>query len=235
MGVAAPSPLPPDEMTGVPRGLPGPLPEGERILWQGSPRWTALARHALHAPLVAAYFGVLLVWRIVDGANAGETAFAVAGSLLLLAGLGLAVMALILGYAWLAARTTTYTLTDRRIVLTFGIALPMSLNLPYRSIGSAAVKLFSDGTGDIPVVVTEKRRLSWIVLWPHVRPWRFSRIQPMLRAVPDAAAVAEILSGALAEAQAVRPAPQARTVEPRMAEARDETPSSDGRLRPAAA
>ena len=39
------------------RGLPGPLPEGETILWQGAPDWRVLAVQAFHVRAVAIYFG----------------------------------------------------------------------------------------------------------------------------------------------------------------------------------
>ena len=41
-------------------GLPEPLPQGERILWQGSPDFAALARSAFHVRMLAVYFLVLL-------------------------------------------------------------------------------------------------------------------------------------------------------------------------------
>ena len=30
------------------RGLPGLLPKGEHIVWQGAPQWQALSRRAFH-------------------------------------------------------------------------------------------------------------------------------------------------------------------------------------------
>ena len=44
-------------------GLPERLPAGERMLWQGGPRWQTLARRAFHVRKVAAYFGFLMLWR----------------------------------------------------------------------------------------------------------------------------------------------------------------------------
>jgi hypothetical protein len=44
-----------------------------------------------------------------------------------------------------------------------------------------------------------------MVMWPHVRPWKFGNPQPMMRAVPEAEQVARILSRALA-ASAAQPA-----------------------------
>ena len=41
------------------RGLPQILPKGERMLWQGAPRWQDLAVHAFHARKVIWYFAGL--------------------------------------------------------------------------------------------------------------------------------------------------------------------------------
>ncbi len=227
------TPLPADTL----RGLPGPLPAGEHALWQGSPRWTALAVHALHVRLIGFYFVGLAVWQAVEAGRAGAPGGAVLGTVASTLAMGAFVLALAAAYAWAAARSTTYTITTRRVVLTFGIALPVTLSLPFKSIGTASLKLRADGTGDIPLGLAEKRRMSALVLWPHLRPWRLGRLQPMLRAVPEAARVAEVLSAALVEAQAERVVrvPQAHTAstqEPAAAPA--EVPSPAG-LRPAAA
>ncbi len=47
-------------------GLPGDLPPGERILWQGKPDWRMLARTAFHTRIVAGYFVLLSVWAVAD-------------------------------------------------------------------------------------------------------------------------------------------------------------------------
>ena len=39
-----------------------------------------------------------------------------------------------------------------------------------------------------------ERLLGHVLLWPHVRPWRYAMPQPMLRAVPDAAALAQMIA-----------------------------------------
>ena len=49
------------------RGLPEVPPEGEHILWQGSPNWWALANEALMLRWVAVYFAFLAVWRGAAG------------------------------------------------------------------------------------------------------------------------------------------------------------------------
>ena len=192
------------------RGLPGPLPAGEVLLWQGSPGWWPLARRALHIHQVAGYFAVLLVWAVGSAVwQYGLNDPAIATHLLLLP---MALMALgLLGLlAWLMARTTTYTITDRRVVMHFGVALPMTINIPFRLISAAGMTCGADGSGDIALSLSGGGRLSYLITWPHVRPWRLAQTQPALRGLPDAARVARILSRALAAsaAQPVAPSPE---------------------------
>ncbi len=57
------------------RGLPALLPEGERLLWQGSPRWQSLAVRAYQVRKVIVYFAILVLWRVAMGlANAQSLA-----------------------------------------------------------------------------------------------------------------------------------------------------------------
>ena len=183
-------------------GLPEPLPEGERLLWQGAPDWRALALRTFHGRLVAGYFAVLLAWVVVsslyDGASVGRIAVALGW----FGALALTTLGLIMLFAWLTARTTTYTITSRRVVLDYGIALTLTLNLPFKRVSAAGMKQFRDGTADLPLTMAEGDKLSYLMLWPHARPWRIGRPEPMLRAVPDGATVAAILVPALAAAHA---------------------------------
>ncbi|MEO1293326.1 MAG: photosynthetic complex putative assembly protein PuhB [Pseudomonadota bacterium] len=183
------------------RGLPEALPEGERILWQGEPSWRRLARQALWWRVVATYFAVIAVWRGVgawmDGGSPAEIAGA-AASLLLPALLSLGLLALL---AYALAKTTVYTITDARIVMRMGLALQITVNLPFAQIGAAGVKKFTDGTGDIPLTLSGSDRFAYLLLWPHARPWHFSKAEPMLRAVPEIDTVAELLADALTAAQ----------------------------------
>jgi hypothetical protein len=48
-----------------------------------------------------------------------------------------------------------------------------------------------------------------LLLWPHVRPWRLTHVEPMLRCVPEARVVADILAGALVAATPQAPEPVA--------------------------
>ncbi|MBV9776778.1 MAG: PH domain-containing protein [Acetobacteraceae bacterium] len=189
-------------------GLPGPLPAGETLLWQGGPRWTALARHALHVRAIAVYFAVLLVWREATLFSEGAGALPVVRAALLpalLAGAAIGVFSLL---AWLMARGTVYTITSRRVVIRFGLVLPGMVNLPFRVVDAAAVRRHADGTGDIPLTLVAGTRVGWLVMWPHVRPARFAHPQPMLRCVAQPDHVARILGRALA-AHAAQPIPVA--------------------------
>jgi hypothetical protein len=208
-------------------GLPEHLPAGERILWQGRPVWTSLAIHAFHVRKVAAYFGLLLAWRGIAAWQDGQTAGEALWSAVKVAPIGLAGLALVLALAWLYGRTSLFTITSRRIVLRTGVALPMSLNIPFRVIGSADLRVHADGTGDLPVAIVGPDRIAYLHLWPFARRWRLRRPEPMLRSVPEAATVAGILGRALREAAGdaaqapieVSAAPETRAPEPPFAAA----------------
>lgn len=190
------------------RGLPAELPKGEHILWQGSPAWRSFARHAFHVRKIAAYGAALVLWRVVAGLPEDMTAANAAVSAVWLAPLVLAMVALPAALAWLYARTTVYTITTRRVVIRAGIALPMTLNVPFKVIASAASRIHADGTADLPLTLLGRDRIAYLHLWPNARPWHLSRPEPMLRTVPDGARVARILAEALA--RAAEPAPAAR-------------------------
>jgi hypothetical protein len=179
------------------RGLPGPLPPGESLLWQGAPDWWSLARHAFHIRGLGLYFAAVLLARGIAAAGSGASPVEAAVAVLWLAPVALAGLGLVLLFAWLIERTTVYTLTSRRLVLHIGIALPVTFNLPFKRIGGAAVRRYADGTGDIPLLLTGSDRIAYLHLWPHARPWRVKRPEPMLRAVPDADRVAELLADAI--------------------------------------
>lgn len=169
-------------------GLPGRLPAGERILWRGSPDPRLLAAEMFHLRLLAAYFGAIALVALATG-----SLFAVAAAL----ASGVAAGGVLAAIGWAQARTTVYTLTDRRVVMRIGVALPACFNLPLKLVGGAALHPLAGGRGDIALAMTGKP-IGWLYLWPHVRPWRLRSPEPMLRAVPDAAAVAGLLADACA-------------------------------------
>lgn len=179
------------------RGLPEALPAGEKILWQGAPAWRVLAKDALHVRKILLYFGILLLWRLVLARADGDSlsqALVSAVPLLSVATAGLVVLAVL---AWLLARTTVYTITNRRLVMRFGIALPMTVNVPFRVVESVGSTVDVKGYGGIALKLLGEDRIAYLNLWPHARRWQFARPQPMMRAIPDVAAVSEIISNAL--------------------------------------
>jgi hypothetical protein len=86
------------------------------------------------------------------------------------------------------------------VVIRGGIALSLSLNVPFATLDRASLRLQRDGTGDIPLDLIAGSRVGYLVNWPNVRPWRFARPQPMLRAIDSPRAVAEVLVAAVGEA-----------------------------------
>ena len=183
------------------KGMPEVLPEGEHLIWQGKPSWWSLARRAFYIRAIAGYFGLLMIWRLALGLSDG---FAAGGSLkntLLLAGISVGVVATVALLAWIYSRTTVYSITNRRVVLHIGVALPVALNLPFSQIGAAAAKVHADGTADIALTLLDDGRIAYLHLWPHARPWQLRQPQPMLRCVADGERVANLLARELKAAQ----------------------------------
>ena len=183
-------------------GLPEKLPAGERILWQGRPDWRAIWIDVFHARAVLLYATILIGWRVTttlyDGGSAQET-LAIAAWLALLPLVALPILAAL---AKATAASTVYTITNRRVAMRIGVALTVTLNLPFAKIAAAGYKPGRFGTGDLPLKLAGRDRIGYAVLWPHAKPWRMRRPEPMLRGVPDGERVAQVLAGALAAANA---------------------------------
>jgi Bacterial PH domain len=198
-----------DYATEVSPGLPEHLPKGEEILWQGAPDWRALAWRTYHVREVIWYFALLIAWAGfrawwetgLIGKGIAAAGFVVIPALVSVALLGL--------LAWLAARSTVYTLTQQRLVMRFGVVLPMTFNLPFTVIDRADADLRADGSGDIAVGLKPGQTFSYFVLWPHARPWRLRNAEPTMRALADGQKVATKLGQALkaAAGQAAEPVP----------------------------
>jgi Bacterial PH domain len=175
-------------------GLPERLPLGEEMLWQGRPDAGALAREAYGIRWIAGYFTLIVLWRATVGFGEAGLAGALAMGLpyLGLAGLGCALVYLL---AVAQARATIYTITSSRVVMRIGAALTVTFNFPFVQI--AAAHLDDRGrTGTIALQTKGETRISFLILWPHTRPWQVARTQPALRCIPDAAAVAKLLAEA---------------------------------------
>ena len=177
-------------------GLPERLPADERILWQGSPDARVLARSAFHLRKLVLYFAVLIALQAAHVAADGAAVADVLLAMVWPAGLSALGLLGVWTLAWLTARTAVYTVTDRRVVMRIGIVLTLTFNLPLRTIESAAMRQGSGGHGDIVLALKGPDHIAWLHLWPHARPWHLTRTQPMLRALPQVAEVAELLQKA---------------------------------------
>lgn len=176
---------------GDPMGTPA---QDERVLWKGQPNQAVLARSAFHTRKVAIYFVGLIALSIYFGNVNSAIVCAVLG----VAGIG--VLNLL---AWLSARSTVYILTDIRLIMRIGMAIETRINVPLKHIRAADMKDRGKGYGDIAMDLNGDRLLGYLLLWPHARPFKFNRPQPMMRAVPDAAHVAQKLADACAKYEAI--------------------------------
>lgn len=182
-------------------GLPERPPEGEHILWQGRPDWWALAKDSLNVWWVMGYFLFLAAWRFVSLVDQVPLARALVLALPFII-LGGIVCGLLMIFAYVQARTTMYTVTNKRVAMRIGAALTVTLNLPYRQIVNADLRMRGK-TGTIAFEVPKDVKLGYLTCWPHVRPWR-SPVQPALRCIPEPKKIAEMISDA-AEARVSTP------------------------------
>ncbi|MGY6547589.1 MAG: photosynthetic complex putative assembly protein PuhB [Roseinatronobacter sp.] len=185
------------------KGLPERPPQHETILWQGRPDTVALARDAFKITWITAYFAIVVVWRASVGAADAGLAGALAFGLPYV-GLWLAAMAVIFGLAAAMARSTVYTVTTARVAMRIGAALTVTLNLPFRQIARADLKLRRNGTGTIALETLGETKFSYLILWPHCRAGHVRITKPALRCIPDAAKVADIIAEA-AETRLAQP------------------------------
>ena len=178
-------------------GLPAPLPPGEHIAWQGSPRGHDLARQVFHTRLIWLYFAILALWRAATVIEAGRHIGDVVLAVLIVGACGALVVGILELLAWLSARATVYTITNHRIVMRIGAALTKTIDIPFKVIDQVDLKTGANGTGNISIKLKDDAAIAYLILWPHVRPWRLRRPEPMLRAVPNVREVAETLASRL--------------------------------------
>lgn len=208
-------------------GLPELLPQDEKILWQGSPEWKSLARHAFHVNKLIVYFAAIIGLRVfvvlTDGLGV-NAALASAMWLAILAASAIGVLAMI---AYFSARTSVYTITNKRLVMRVGIVLSITYNLPFKRIASADMRELTNHKGDIPLVLMPGDKIAYTHLWPHVRPWRFAKPEPMLRSIRDPQRVAEILTKAWSNVVKVQGTVSEATVDTAVSKRIRKTSSSD--------
>lgn len=183
-------------------GLPAALPEGERLIWRGTPDPWRLAARACRLPLIGGYFAVLAGWQLATAVHEGGSLAQIGNALSFTATLAAASLGLLALLGWVIAKNTFYTVTSRRVIVRHGVAMPMAINIPFAKIEGAGTRAWADGTVDISFKLSPNARVPHLLLWPHARPGRYWPTEPMLRAVPDGARVARLVAEALAAANA---------------------------------
>lgn len=182
-------------------GLPEELPQGERILWQGAPQWRTLAVEAFHLRKLVVYFALIGLLRfyflLQDDLGALETAKGMAP----FAVLAISGLFIVVSLAWLSARHTLYTLTNRRVVMRIGIVLTVTFNIPFSRITGAHLREGRDDLGDVALELEGSSRIPYLQLWPHARAWHLQQPQPVLRGIPQAARTAAALTQAWASSR----------------------------------
>jgi hypothetical protein len=178
-------------------GLPEVLPQDETLLWQGSPKGWSAARHMLFAGTVAAYFALLAAAVVISALMDGVAPLEAIGRSSHMVVIGAAAVLLVAYIGHLIERTTLYTITSRRVVMRAGIALPLTLNIPFTKIASASVKSYADGTSDIALLPAEALPVTFFHIWPHVRGFRMRHPEPTLRSLAGGEKVAGMLVNAM--------------------------------------
>ncbi len=184
-------------------GLPGYPPHGEEILWQGRPCARLVARHVLKNRWIAGYFGLLIAWAVVGGLYDGRPAAGIVFSVAVLTALAAAVIGILELFAWAVHKTTLYTITSRRVVMRFGVAFSLTLNLPFKQVNALSLAELGGGAGHVAIQLLAGHRMSWLLQWPHTRAWRLSDPEPSLICLPDAKKAADILALAITQYAAV--------------------------------
>ena len=178
---------------------------GETIIWTGSPCWQTLAKRAFHIGGISLYLCALIFANALAGRLQHLSQADILQGELPVAIFAAIVLAATAALAWATARTTRYTLTNQRIVLQYGLAINATLALPMRLVRSVSVS--NAATGDVVIKLKPGNKIAYAKLWPHLRPWRFAQPEPALRALPNAAAAAALISRTVAAAQAQTPQP----------------------------
>jgi hypothetical protein len=208
------------EAVGAPKlhnhALPDELPQGERLLWQGAPTFRSAAFNVFHVGKVAIYFAALTLWRFFERLYEGAGVVDAATYAVWIVPMAAVGIALLLVLAALTARTTIYTITSKRVVFRIGIALSMTVNVPFKVVEAAGLKRFKDGSGDLALTLQPGVKAAYLVLWPHARRWHIKHPQPTLRSIPNAGEVADILSEALASVPSVTVGSSVTTADPRI-------------------
>jgi hypothetical protein len=186
-------------------GIDEALPPGEVLLWQGRPDLRTLTFRVLHLR------AVLIYWLVVAGGFVLASLFtdrgtgALAADLVWLVVVGMVGAGILYGLAAAIRKSTTYALTDRRLVIRLGVALPSVFNLPLDQVDSVDLRALGGGMGDLVFTPAGTDRVGWLFLWPHAKPWALRDPLPAFRALADAEAVGRQVAAAVAAVRKAKP------------------------------
>ena len=178
-------------------GLPEALPADEHILWQGSPDWISLGVEAFHLRTLAIYFTLMFLLQL--SYISGQPGDLDIKPLLITASLIAMTMAALGTWAWMSAKTSMYTITNKRVVMRVGLVFSLTFNLPLRKITAANELKKSNGCSDVSLMLQKEDRIAWLHLWPHARPWHVNQPEPTLRCIKNGSVCADILKSAWLE------------------------------------
>ncbi len=179
-------------------GLPEVLPKGEEILWQGSPNWRSLGVEAFHLRSLAIYFGLMLLLQMSYLSGLSDEwnlkPIVLTGSMVALT------LGALWAWAYMSAKASMYTITNKRVVMRVGVVFSLTFNLPLKQIVGAHELHRSGGTSDLSLTLKKEDRIGWLHLWPHSRPWVLNQPEPTLRCITNGVNCAEVLKSAWLEA-----------------------------------
>ncbi len=178
------------------RGLPATLPRGEFVLWQGTPSWRAFARQVFRTRAIAILVALAALARIAFAMSGGASLGTAIGEASVIVVFGFAGIAILMLLAWFVQKTTVYTITNKRLVMRVGVAIQKTFNIPFAVVEGAALRANSNDVGSLSLQLKPGVSLAYLILWPHVRPWRMRQTEPTLRAIPQASSVAKLLTDA---------------------------------------
>lgn len=178
------------------------------VLWSGRPAFVSTAIRIWKARIAAVYFALLLADGLrlaMSGASAPADAWMGEAKLLTMAVFAVGGLLLL---AVLTTRTTRYEIGERGVTLRYGIAFPATLTIPFAAIARVSIRIHSDGTGDVALRLKPGPGVIYPKLWPHARPWAFTRAEPMLRCVPEAGVAGAMICRGVAAQTALAASPQ---------------------------
>jgi hypothetical protein len=186
-------------------GVGEPLPAGETLLWEGRPDLSAIAFRVLHLRLLVVYWGVVAAGFVAFGLAGGKGGGALAADLAWLVVVGLLGSGILFLFATAIRRSTTYALTDRRVVIRLGMAFPSVLNLPLHRIDAVDYRPTGARHGEVVLSPAGGEQVGWLYLWPHAQPRAFRNPKPAFRALSGAEEVGRMVAREVARVQAEDP------------------------------